>query len=574
MPSCKQCSATFDFSHKDRDFYERVSPVFEDKKELISEPTLCPDCRVQRRMAWRNDRSFYHRKCDLSGKQIISIYPEGTPFPVYHQSVWYGDRWDPMTYGRDIDFSRSFLEQWHELFLAVPRLGMDIVNCENSDYCNYCGDDRNCYLDIAGEANEDCYFDLFTKHSKHCVDCTFAYHCQYCYECIQCYNCYEVKWSQYMEDCSNCSFCFDCKGCKNCLFCVNQRGKEYCILNEQHTKEEYERKLAELSLDHHSALTQAADLWKRMWIEKGIYRDMYNLSCEDCVGNDLKNSKHCTSCFNATNCRDCKYLYDVLDATDCQDLNYSLYKPELSYELISTLQMHGSAFNMASHYCSNVFYCDLTNNSQDLFGCIGLNRKRHCILNKQYTKEEYEALVPKIIDHMRKDGSAMNPSPSVALVTGSASGSWGEFFPVALSPFAYNETVAQEYQPLTEDDVHRRGWKWKSENEQERYLGPSTPLPDGIAEANSEVASRILTCEVSGKQYRIIPQELAFYRTHGIPLPRRSPHQRHLDRNALRNPRTLFDRVCAKCSKSIQTTFAPERPEKVYCEECYLEEVY
>jgi hypothetical protein len=27
--------------------------------------------------------------------------------------------------------------------------------------------------------------------------------------------------------------------------------------------------------------------------------------------------------------------------------------------------------------------------------------KEYCILNKQYTKEEYEILVPKIIEHMK-----------------------------------------------------------------------------------------------------------------------------------------------------------------------------
>jgi len=29
---------------------------------------------------------------------------------------------------------------------------------------------------------------------------------------------------------------------------------------------------------------------------------------------------------------------------------------------------------------------------------------KYCILNKQYSKEEYEELVPKIIEHMQKTG--------------------------------------------------------------------------------------------------------------------------------------------------------------------------
>ncbi len=542
---------------EDLDFYEKVSPVFNGKKELIPPPTLCPDCRVQRRMAWRNDRVFYHRMSDLSGKPIISIYSPGTPFPVYHQNEWYGDQWDPMVYGLKVNFSRPFFEQIQELRMKVPRPGMDAVNCENSDYCNYCGDDKNCYLDIAGEANENCYFDLFTKYSKNCVDCTFAYHSTLCYECIQVYNCYALRSSMYMEDCSDCAFCFDCKSCKNCLLSTNLRNKQYCIMNEQHTEEEYKAKLKELALDRASSLKSVAEIWKVMRIKNGVYRDMYCLGSDDCTGNDIKNSQRCTHVFNISDSQDCKYLYDVLDAVDCQDLNYSLYKPEVSYELISTLQMRFSAFSMASHYSNNIFYCDLTNNSHDLFGCIGLNHKQYCILNTQYTKEEYEKVVPKIIEHMTKTQE------------------WGEFQPATKSLFGYNETVAQEYTQLTKDEVLSRGWKWIDEEvAKNQYMGPPYIIPDHITDVTDNITKQILTCEVTGKPYKIIVQELSFYRQMGIPIPRKCPAERHKDRNTLRNPRKLWGRVCAKCSKEIQTTYTPERPEIVYCERCYLEEVY
>ena len=105
---------------------------------------------------WRNDRSFHRRKCSLSGESFISMYSEDTSFPVYKPSEWWSDKWNPLDYGQEFDFSRSFFDQWHELMNKVPRLGIDIVNCENCDFCNYCGDEKNCYLDIAGEGNEDC----------------------------------------------------------------------------------------------------------------------------------------------------------------------------------------------------------------------------------------------------------------------------------------------------------------------------------------------------------------------------------------------------------------------------------
>ncbi|NOS67574.1 MAG: hypothetical protein HOO67_04395 [Candidatus Peribacteraceae bacterium] len=565
--SCIQCRQPFQTTQRDLEFFDLISPVIAGKKYLIPPPTLCPDCRVQRRMAWRNDRTFYHRTCDLTGAKFVSMYPPDAKFPVYKQDAWHGDGWDGLTFGRDIDFTRPFFDQWAALNDAVPHWGVAISTCENSDYCNYCNDEKNCYLDIAAESNEDCYYDHFTKYSKNCVDSSFVYHSTLCYECIQCYNCYGVRWSQYMDDCSDCAFCFDCKGSRNCLLSINLRNKEYYILNEPHTKEEYEKKLQELKLKSFSALQQVFALWKKMRIQKGLYRDMYNLNCENCIGNDLKNSKNCEGSFNAVNCEDCKYLYDVLDAKNCCDMNYSPYGPEGCYEVISTVGLKNSAFYMAGPYNSSCYYSHMCKSCKDCFGCVGLKQKQYCILNKQFTKEEYETLVPKIIEHM---------TTPLRSSDGSFAGQeWGEFFPVRLSSHGYNETVAQEYMPLTKAQVLERGWPWRDEIESEQsYLGPEATIPDTIDDANEDICKKILSCSVTGKPFKIIPQELKFYKQLGIPLPRKSPAQRHKERNELRSPRTLWQRTCSQCSKPVTTSYAPDRPEKIVCEACYLKAVY
>lgn len=552
---CKNCHQAFRVSSADLSFYDKISPTFAQTKCLIPPPTLCPPCRNMRRMAWRNDRSFHSRKCDLTGKKIVALYTDQVPFPVFQHNEWYSDKWDAMSYGRDIDFSRPFFDQWHDLMTQVPRLSLDVVNCENSDYCNYCGDDKNCYLDIAGEANEDCYYNLFTKFSKNCVDCTFVYHSTLCYESIHCYHCYNVRSSMYLDTCSDCCFCFDLKGCKNCLFSMNLRNKEYYIFNKPHTKTEYEKKLKELKLGSYQAYQEHASAWQAKRIESGIYRDMYTISCEECSGNDIKNSKNCTAAFNVTECWDCKYLYDVLNAKDCYDLNYSLYHPEASCELISTLQLHYSAFNMATHYCSNVFYCDLTNHSKYLFGCIALRHKEYCILNKQYSKEDYEMLVPKLIAHMTQTQE------------------WGEFFPVKLSPFGFNETVAQEYFPLSKPEALQRGYSWR-DGEKKAYQQQAYLLPDNIADVKDDVVDAVLACVHCSKNFKLIRQEVAWYRQQGVSLPRKCPDCRHLLRLQLRNPRALWEKKCRGCQQAIHTSYSPERQEQVFCEPCYIQRVY
>ena len=236
-------------------------------------------------------------------------------------------------------------------------------------------------------------------------------------------------------------------------------------------------------------------------------------------------------------------------------------------------------------------------NSKNIFGCIWLHSNQsYCIFNKQYTKEEYEVLVPKIIEHMMKTGE------------------WGEFFPSSLSPFGYNETVAMEYFPLSREAVLGEAPFWKELSEVKRktedfqkietenpspaiagtpfqkwaYFNwsdyeapfpkvdkiiPANKLPDDISKIPDDILNWAIECEITKKPFRIIKQELEFYRKHNLPIPRRHPDQRHLDRMALRNPRKLYERVCDKCQKEMMTTYSPERPEKVYCEECYNKEI-
>jgi hypothetical protein len=86
-------------------------------------------------------------------------------------------------------------------------------------------------------------------------------------------------------------------------------------------------------------------------------------------------------------------------------------------------------------HSNNVLYSDTCHACKDCFGCVGARHKQYCILNKQYTKEEYEVLVSQIIEKMKADGER------------------GEFFPTTISIFGYNETEAQTYYPMTKEEA-------------------------------------------------------------------------------------------------------------------------
>lgn len=156
-------------------------------------------------------------------------------------------------------------------------------------------------------------------------------------------------------------------------------------------------------------------------------------------------------------------------------------------------------------------------------------------------------------------------------------GEWGEFFPREFCSFGYNETIAQEYFPLTKNEALRKGYPWKDqvrETPSVKRVIPAAELPSTCSEVTDSILDWAVLCEVSGRPFKIIKQELEFYRQLDIPLPHLHPDERHNRRMALRPSRVFYDRSCSQCGTAIHTTFAPEKPEIVYCETCYQETVY
>ena len=52
------------------------------------------------------------------------------------------------------------------------------------------------------------------------------------------------------------------------------------------------------------------------------------------------------------------------------------------------------------------------------------------------------------------------------------------------------------------------------------------------------------------------------------------PEQRYQERLTQINPKRLWKRTCEKCNRDIQSSYSPERLERICCEQCYLSEVY
>ncbi len=570
--TCLQCSATFEITSDDLAFYEKVSPVFAGKKELIPPPTLCPECRMQRRMAIRNERNLHRRTCDLTGASIISMYPAGTPFPVFEQKAWWGDGWDPLQYGREVAFDTPFFEQFQSLLHAVPQMSLYNVQCEqNCEYVNIEYSDKNCFMCFAGGYCEDCYYGSVVIRGKNCVDCQNLNLCEQCYELSNSERCHRCFYSQDLHGCNDCWFSYDCQGCSDCFGCSGLRNKHHCFFNEQLSKEAYDEAVRQVQTHRTSTITALRERYEGEVLPKAVHKFAHILRSEECTGDYINHSSNCRECFDIDESKDLAYVTLAEQLKDSRDCYICGWPAELIYDSMSAcLSAYQQAFcNFCWSGSSELLYCDHCFSCKDCFGCVGLRHKQYCILNKQYTKEEYETLVPKIIEKMRETGE------------------YGEFFPVALSSFTYNESIAQEHFPITREEALRRGWKWRDEKDEQPKVAkiiPASQLPDSIDDIPDDILNWAIIPEggdpsagsgpSAKRPFKIIKQELEFYRKMRLPVPRFHPDERHRRRMALRNPRKLWKRNCGQCGKEIQTTYAPERPEIVYCEECYLKEVY
>lgn len=552
---CPNCEKQFETTQQELNFLDKISPTFNGEKYQIPSSKLCYPCRSQRRLATRNETHLYNRTCDLTGKNIISIYSADKPFKVYDCEVWWGDDWEPMDYGQDYDLSRPFFEQFRELQLNVPRVSIIIAKNENSPYLNHCWNSKNSYMCFNMGFTEDALYSRVTYHCKNVTDTLFTHESELCYNLInsqKCYNC------AYLLDCSGCTdsyFSFDCKGCHNIAFCSNLRNKSYHIHNKPVSKEEFEKFITTMKQGSYDQYQKYIDEFNDLIINKSIHRYTHNLNTENCTGDYILNSKNCRNCFDVA---------DSQDSSDCTNLDEKVIDSNgVDHGAICELCYEGQCINGSKlfftmfTYLDGVenMYCDSVMSSKYCFGCVGLKRKEYCILNKQYTKEEYEKLVPKIIEQMIKDQE------------------YGEFFPPSCTTFAYNESCAMEDFPLTKEQAKKIGYEWK-ERDTRDLKDQTINLSDKITDAPDDLTNEILACEVCGKNYKLIEQEIKFYKKQGIPIPRKCFNCRHLDRMKYRTAKQIFDRTCAKCASPIQSSYSPDRPETVYCEKCYLKEVY
>ncbi|HAQ02472.1 hypothetical protein A2467_01355 [Candidatus Nomurabacteria bacterium RIFOXYC2_FULL_36_8] len=549
--NCQNCKKDFTIEPDDFSFYEKMR---------VCAPDTCPDCRAQLRLSFRNERAFYKRACDKCGKDVVSMYSPNKSFKVWCYDCWFSDNWGGEDFGIEYDKDIPFFEQYEKLWRSVPKVSLIYMRSPGSEYTNISADNKNCYFIIESSNNEDSIHSYWIQECRDVVDTSFASKCELTYESDDCYNSYKLLYSKGCHDCTTSYFLTDCKGCTDCIGCINLRNKSNYIFNESYSKEEYEQIKKDLMLDTYSGVKMFKEKYED-FLKKQPRKFAEVMQVVNSTGSYMKNTKNCQSCFHCYDAEDNKYGVHIWrNAKDTMDCDTAGRNVSRIYNSINAgIDNSNLVCDALCWTCSFVEYSMYCFNSNNCFGCVGMRKKNYCILNKQYEKEEYEEIVSKIKSELKDKGE------------------YGQFFGKHLSCFGYNETPANEQFPLSKDEAIKQGSRWE-DTERGTYNKETKKvdqMPESFSEIDFDVAKEVFICESCNKNYRVIPNEFLFYKKLNVPLPRLCPDCRHYRRMKSRGPNKLWYRSCMKegCTNEFETSYAPYRPEIVYCEKCYQNEV-
>lgn len=566
---CKDCDKSFELSSEDLQFIADLSPRIANKTFELPTPEKCPECRRRQRLAHRNEQVLYRRTGDLTGRPMLSMYSPDKPFKVYYHEEWWSDACQPELCAQEVDTNSSVFTQLQSLQKEVPVGSLLIVNGENSEYNNNLYNSRNCYL-VFG--------------SKHCFDCMYVTGASQLNDCLEVWGSNECDQSYHIFRCSKLFGAFFCERCssgsdilfsKLCLDCSSCYGSyvlkhaKHRIFNEAVSPKAYKDFISAIDLGSYDELTRRKAETIAFFTSNPLNPTSGEFT-ENCgIGDLMYLCNDCHRCFTTHSCEHLRDCYECKNCLTSSDLDLCEECSGHSYQVVSSSYFFKLYFSYNCHNCSDSYYLSDCFECHHCFGCIGLYSRDHCIFNKQYTKKEYEELVPKIVKRMQEEGS------------------WGEFFPYELSRFGYNETDANFHYPMTREEALEKGYKWCD------YVPPELEVkdvihaknvPDHIDDVPEEILDIAIACERTGKYFRIQTQELAFYRTKRLALPRLHPGERGSDIARLRPPLAFREEVCTckeeahghsdVCSAKFLTTIPEDWNQLIHCTPCFMKWVY
>ncbi|EKD33417.1 MAG: hypothetical protein ACD_76C00034G0003 [uncultured bacterium] len=506
---------------------------------------------------------WWWNKHAKTGKPILTFVHPATGIRVLPDKEWFEE--DFVSAGRAVDFKLSFFKQMRELQLAVPMLS-----------------DRNAQEPInsiskfsMGDVNS--YFVMFTK-SRNTLFSGWSFDVENCSELFNTSfvtNSFNIADSHHIHNCrfvrlsSNClnsMFLFDCRNCEFCFGATNKRNKKYLWLNEQLSKDEWERRYSKIDMRSRLRLDEMV-LQFRQLVQDAIWPENFNEKAIDSIGEYLTNVTRVSwgySCLDGVH--DVKNVNygkgDSYDSADCSGLVDS----NNCYYSVNSVRSSQIKYSYSCQDSQKLEYCMQCMNCEDCFGCIGLNRKKFCLLNKQYSEQDYWKLVDEIKCVMLSVGD------------------YGEFLPLSMSTGYFPEagarfvgapkTIGVEKLGALDFDPNSEG-AIGMELSQAKDIIQVSEVPDNIndIDSNEWVGKAVFDPDFK-RRFSYLRPEIEFHKKMGIALSRKhfiSRFQSMIEE--LNNGRLETDN-CSNCENEIIVANSLSYPNRtIYCKPCYLQHI-
>ncbi len=299
---------------------------------------------------------------------------------------------------------QDFIREYRALRDSLPKPPTHSLDLEDTEYAAYSYRLKHCYFCFDTVDSKNCLYCYDNARTSDCVDCDYCVECELLYQSVDTYQSYNSIYLDYCARIYDSFYCQDCFDSHDLFGCVHLKQKQYCIYNTQYTKIEYEKKIKEL-------LTLPPDVHlkkiKELEGQHPLGPSFVSHSENSDYGNQVHYCNNCYLCFDVARSENCAYMYDTFYSKSSFDLTYC-YKAELCYECSDSSKIYNCDFVEWSSNCYDSSYLYNCSDCHNCFGCAGLKQKKFCILNQQYSGEEYKRVIVQLL-YSRHEG---DPSAS------------------------------------------------------------------------------------------------------------------------------------------------------------------
>jgi len=505
-----------------------------------------------------NGGQWWYNKHAETGKPMVTTCHPSTGVRVLPDEEWFDK--DFQSINQEVDLDISFFDQLYDLRLKIPVSGTKNFEKPENSICIASYGDQNSFFVVASKSKDTFYSIVALEtesaaevyNSKAVTNSNFVIHGERIFSC---------QYALESRDCLNCDFVFDCRSCEYCFGASNKRNKKYLWFNEQLTQEEWEKRRAEVDLGSRKVAFEWRDKFYDL-VNAAVWPENFNEKCENSTGEYLTNTTDCKMVYYANG--GAKNELHTTWSMGNAEGNAFCANPSGSQDSYLTAATNSS--NQCKHAvwcmrCQNLEYCSDCYDCENCFGCVGLRHKKFCILNKQYSEDEYWSKLDEIKCNMLESdeyGEPMQTRTAVGyfMETGSV-----RYFK-ADAEFG-QATGAHMFEPNTPEAIGDELMKAME-------VVDSKTAPDSCDDLDDWVGKAMLDSGYN-RRYAYLKQEVDLYQRLRIAPPVEHHVKRISDMVDHSCIGVFSEANCAECKTELIISMNPKFSErKIYCKPCYL----